>query len=215
MSTLNRNGLENSFSQKIPTNNNEEVSAEDVRDSLRDFKDSKFNLLEDDAFDINTGDLPFNNILPTIGDYIKFMLGSRSVDLFWVEARLGAITSTALGVRLEGTASTNLPSAFTTTITDLDADSGGVFRISIQGGVNDYFNTNNYQCSVDASGLQNPNIELVYTGSIGGAGDCISSQSPGVFNVGSFRSIAGSTFYIARWTFRSVPQQIPTLVDYL
>ena len=56
MSKLGRNGIELNYETTHPTNNNNEISAEDDRATFEDFNDSKFNLNDDDS-----GDMIFDN----------------------------------------------------------------------------------------------------------------------------------------------------------
>jgi hypothetical protein len=70
MAQKNRNNLESTVDQNIFDNNNNEILARMVRDVLRDYRDSHFNLLEDEL-----ANLQFNST-QTLQQYIDDRLGA-------------------------------------------------------------------------------------------------------------------------------------------
>lgn len=84
MSTLDRNAINQRKNQLIPTNNNEEVSAEDVRAIFTDLNDSKFNLLDDDLTSVKDSLTDIFPVKDNILDKLLSLIGGVTRKLFFV-----------------------------------------------------------------------------------------------------------------------------------
>lgn len=141
MSTLGRQDIELDYNADIPTNNNEEVSAADVRSVLANFNDSKFNLVDDTLENVTYSTTDARDSVTVINELLK--LSNEKAD---VNRKLFNVT-----VLVDRNTTLSTLNSFTTNFTGLSVtitQSGGGGNFIINFSFPNIVNASNYSIDI-------------------------------------------------------------------